>query len=74
MKLYEAIKQWMEVHKKPSVKHATYERLLISYNLMQHYQIFSTEVSSLTAIRRRSTNWEFNLGLWRNTELSWIVP
>ena len=35
--LWIAVGEWLEEHKKRSVKPLTYDRLIISYNLMQKY-------------------------------------
>ena len=44
-----AIKEWMEVCKRNSVKAATYDRLVTSYNLMLNYGISNVSVASLSA-------------------------
>lgn len=46
-RLYVAIGEWLEEHKKNSVKTLTYDRLLISYKLMMKYAISDFEVNSI---------------------------
>lgn len=48
MELYQAIKTWMEVYKKTSVKQATYDRMLISLKLMEKYSVSRIHVEELT--------------------------
>ncbi len=50
MNLSEAIKQWMEVYKKSSVKQATYDRMLTSLCLMNKYPLANVEPERLAGI------------------------
>lgn len=45
--LYLVIGDWLEIYKKNSVKPLTYDRLVISYNLMRKYSIAAQPVDEI---------------------------
>lgn len=48
--LYSAANEWLTNYKRNSVKAATYDRLLISFKLMKHYDISDKAVSEIKAM------------------------